>query len=404
MNTRNDHQQLNIVDQACLRIGQHDYSGAERLARQELSGNPKSCPALNAMAVVFCHTGRQDQAMQVLKDTIETQPGDPNAYYNLASILYGEGKIEESLAMLERLFAKAQCSTPGSATVFSCAFSLCQHVQGTLADKNHEAAAQSVEGFRKSIETLTGYPVVIHFEDLDPSMGAYTETALQRGCHQHDVHCNRGLAGPLQPHLLAHELMHIELEAEAHRVGKAKSFLATGVNPRFKSQFFLPRPQVRRLRKQGWDESAIARVLANQVDNLLLHLFNCPLDLVVETRVRDRFPDLSAAQFLAIGRLLERAPKPGDVLTGDSVMPRHLVRAALALNDVRARLYDSMFAHTTAHALTDTDTEVFPLASRLWECWRSAAPSLKSGDEYGLVDQFAEILGLRQGYRWVSKP
>lgn len=404
MNTLEKPQQLPIVDQACLRIAQHDYSEAERLARQALSENPKGWQALNTLAVVFCHTDRRDQAMRLLRDTIETQPSDPTVYYNLASLLYQDGNPEESLATLERLFANARCDSQVSKTIFSDAFALCQYVRQTLADKNHAAAVHEVESFRKSIETLTGYPVVIHFEDLDPCMGGYTETALQRGHNQHDIHCNRRFPAPLQQHFLAHELMHIELEAEAHRAGKAKGFVATDINPQFKSRFFLPRPQRRQLRNAGWDKATIARVLASQVDLVLLNLFNCPLDLVVETRVRERFPVLSSAQFLAIGEILAGCPRPEEVLNGRGVMPRPLMLAGMALNDVKARLYDRMFAHTTAYALSDTAAEVFPLASRLWECWRSAAPSLKPGDEYGLVDRFGDVLGLRQGYEWVSRP
>jgi tetratricopeptide (TPR) repeat protein len=387
-----------FADQVHLRIVRGDYAGAERMVRQALAADPNNCTARNALVVVMARTGRRDQAMQLLRETVEIQPGDPSAYYNLASILCGQGKAEEALGVLEHLFAKAQCDCPGAQKVFSLAFSLCQCARETLAAKHHDEACQAVEGFRGTIEALTGHPVVVHIEDLPASIGGYAETPLQRGGDRHHIHCNRLYPDPLRQHFLAHELMHIELEAEALAAGKARRFI--GSNAGFKSQFILPRPQRRQLRRKGWDEAAIARLLASQVDRVLLSLFNSPVDLVVETRVHERFPVLASAQFLAFGRLLEDAPRPEAVLNGRGVMPRQLMLAGLALNDVRARLYDSMFGHTTLHALDETDTEVFPLASSLWECWRSAGPSLRPGDEFQLVDQFAEILGLRQAYEW----
>src|ERR1035441_6123177 len=77
-----------------------------------------------------------------------------------------------------------------------------------------------------------------------------------------------------------------------------------------------------------------------------------------------------------------------------------LVCAGLALNCVRAQLHDLLFRGATGFALAYTDTEVFPLASRLWDHWQSTLSSNALGDEYRLVDDFANILGLRQGYEW----
>ena len=132
-------------------------------------------------------------------------------------------------------------------------------------------------------------------------------------------------------------------------------------------------------------------------------LYTCPIELVVETSLRDRLPVLAASQFLDLARYFASAPNPAELFEREQILPRTLVRVGLAFNCVQARLFGSLFANTSALALAYKPTEVYPLASRLWNCWQAAAASLGPGDEYLLVDRFAEILGLRKGYEWVSE-
>ena len=85
-------------------------------------------------------------------------------------------------------------------------------------------------------------------------------------------------------------------------------------------------------------------------------------------------------------------------------MPRALVRAGLALNCVKAILHDSLFPSTSRFHLAYTQTEIYPLAKRVWDCWQAAAPSFGPGDEHRLVDAFADVLGLRGCYEWGPRP
>jgi hypothetical protein len=71
---------------------------------------------------------------------------------------------------------------------------------------------------------------------------------------------------------------------------------------------------------------------------------------------------------------------------------------------VKAILHDSLFPSTSRFHLACTETEIYPLAKRVWDCWQAAAPSFGPGDEYRLVDAFADVLGLRGCYEWALDP
>jgi hypothetical protein len=142
----------------------------------------------------------------------------------------------------------------------------------------------------------------------------------------------------------------------------------------------------------------IEEAVQADANSLLTLLHNCPVDLVVELWLSRHYPCLSAIQFLALHRVHQSDVRPGDHLGPNSLRPRGLEACGLALDCVRALLHDEICAPATDFAAAYRDTEAFHLALRLWQHWKAVSPSLGPGDEFRLVDAFADILGLRQAY------
>ena len=400
MNTTfdNDDDQTNLLDQANVRLQNKDYRAAKRLLRRALAADPQSCTALNTLVALFELTGRHWLAIATLGHIIKIHPTDPNAYYNLAHFLHQDGKPEDALATLERLFTKTRSTGPVSIKILACAFLLCQEVQRTLAAKNHPAACQAVEEFRRSVEALTGYPVVLALEELPPATGSVTETALRCGQAQHLIRCNRSFPDTLRQHFIARGLMQIELESRALRAGKAATFTIAERGLRFLLDPLLGQ-QLPRLKAHVHIEEPIRCAALERARRILNNLFSCPTDLVVESTLRHRMPALAAAQFLATGQLLRQEPDSEQVLKQEKIMPEPFLCMDLALNCVRAKLHDLIFRGTTRFALAYNDTAAAYDASQLWEHWRASASSLADGDEYRLVDDFGLILGLNAAYQ-----
>lgn len=388
----------NQVIRACVCLERGDSPGAERLARQILAAEPANRSALHILAGIYLSTGRQEQAAKMFRRILKIEPGNADAQFNLASLLHASQQPEESLALLEQLFGTVERSSPGTAEILRRAYPLCEEVQRALAVKNHQAACQAVEVLRKETKALSGHPVIVALDNLTSGVGALTASAHISGQPWHLIRFDRSVPDILQPPILAHELLHIQLEARSLHAGKAKTFHLTDKSLQFVLRFY--RPWMNQLRRQGWSGEAVRIAASQSANNLIDTLYNAPLDLIVETQVRQQVPEMYAAQFLAAGKFRAEVSQPSLLLSIEEEMSRRLACIGLALDCVRARQHDRLFGRTTAFASAYDYTEVSPLAAKLWERWEAFVFPPAPADEYRLVDDFAEILGLRQGYEW----
>jgi hypothetical protein len=128
--------------------------------------------------------------------------------------------------------------------------------------------------------------------------------------------------------------------------------------------------------------------------------------MLVETRLKQRFPELRPAQFLSLSegflanwqarRAVEAARLPR--------MPRPLERAIVALCGLDGLFLDDLFGGVTNLAGCWQEVEGFDLSRKLWQHWQSKAPSMEPGDEYFILDDFAATLGLSGKFNWVQNP
>jgi hypothetical protein len=87
-----------------------------------------------------------------------------------------------------------------------------------------------------------------------------------------------------------------------------------------------------------------------------------------------------------------------------ALMPPRLHRALLALNGAYAIFADSLYGGATEFSGRYRDTEGFQLAQNLWRGWQAKYPKLDAGGVYDLIDDFGEMLGLRNRYEWRIPP
>jgi hypothetical protein len=222
---------------------------------------------------------------------------------------------------------------------------------------------------------------------------AMIQMAWKHGRDHHLIKFRTGLPGDLRTHQMAHELSHLQLEVEARQAGKNR-FLVTTYQS---EQSALKRIEgdLRKLERKGYPAAASKDLALALVRGLAGFLFNCPLDMLIETRLRERLPALSAAQFgaLRMGALeaLESQRNP-EIL---EVTPKLILRAGAALNGAYALFLDKLFHGATTYALAYQRAESYTVSQRLFQHWQTRHPQLGPGDEYALVDEFADMIGVR---------
>jgi hypothetical protein len=273
-----------------------------------------------------------------------------------------------------------------------------QRLMAIEAQERHAEACGALEEFRRSLTTLTGYPVQIQMEPLSEQFDACVEIAPLMRRDYHLIRCSSSLPSFVRTHAIGHELTHIRLEFEANAAGKARSFFQTPRTRKYVSTLYAEQKSLLRyfgLVKPGVFDQAAAR----DASMLLTILFSRTIDMVVEAWIHRHLPCLSPAQFLAFHYFQTTVPAPAQVLAEPTLLrPQGLDIVSLALNGVQAMLQDSFFAGASDLAAPYRNTAVFPLVSKLWQHWLSVCPSFGVGDEYDLVNAFGKIVGLSQAY------
>ena len=201
---------------------------------------------------------------------------------------------------------------------------------------------------------------------------------------------------------MAHELSHLQLETEARKAGRNRFFITTTAS----EQTALRRIEadLHKLERKGYPATAAKELALALIRGLAGFLFNCPLDMLIETRLREHMPALHAGQFVALRMGAQEALESQSNPKILEVTPKFILRAGTALNGAYALFLDELFHGATQNALAYQKGESFAVSQRLFQHWQTRHSQLGPGDEYTLVDEFAEILGLRGWYEWKSDP
>ena len=64
---------------------------------------------------------------------------------------------------------------------------------------------------------------------------------------------------------------------------------------------------LRRLEKQGYRGDEVAGMVNQLISGANLFLFNCPIDMLIEQRIRKEYPELREAQFCGLASIAHNA-------------------------------------------------------------------------------------------------
>src|SRR6058998_2183711 len=233
-------------------------------------------------------------------------------------------------------------------------------------------------------------------------LGATIQMAWKHGRNYHLIKTRRGYDPELLAHLEAHELTHLKLESEARQKSK-NLFFATSARSR-EAGIRSIATDIRKLEKQGYSEESITKVTLSMVAGLTGFLFNCPLDMTIERYIRSTFPVLRPAQFLSLRGMALEAAQTNTNPQIRQVTPRKIMQASLALNGAYSLFLDDLFDGASDFSALYHCLDTFSLSQRLFSRWAEQAEKLEPGDEYNLVNEFAEMTGLRAWYEWKPDP
>lgn len=193
-------------------------------------------------------------------------------------------------------------------------------------------------------------------------------------------------------------MTHIRLESLARRESKNKFFALTAATRETAIRSIAN--DIHRLEKDGYPHESIEQVTLQLVEGTCRFLFNCPLDVIIEHYLRERIPDLQHAQFVSLGKMAVDAANSTMNPEIRKLTPLKILEATTALNGAYAILLDEFNERATNFTAVYQKHDTFALSQKLAGHWRARHRQLGPGDEYNLVDEFADMLGLRGWYEW----
>ena len=274
--------------------------------------------------------------------------------------------------------------------------------QRELAEAQRSDVFKALETYKAEVAALSGYPVKVRTEAVPGQLSGVAQMAWKRGRDHHVVQVSDRLTPPDAQHVEAHELTHIRLEALARNQSRNRWFATTAASRELAIRSLAP--DIKKLERKGYSGDSITRVVLDLVGGLSASVFNTPLDMWIETLLHREMPALRHAQFVSLHRLAGEALAATTHPEIRKLTPPKVLRASTALNGTAALFLDD-FTHGATDFWTNYQRlDGANLSPRLFQLWKDRRDALQPGDEYDLVDAFADLLGLRGWYEWKPDP
>lgn len=376
-----------------------DQETAASFVRRALELKPGDPWALNTLATALMEQGKLEEAIATYREAIASDPAFANAHYGLAMALIRLERFEEAAQTLRAMFSGGKLQDARTRVVFEKARSAYIHVQNIIANNRLSETDALVKKLAEEAESRSGYPVAFEEGALEAMIVARIKMAWRHNADRHVVTLRQGDAPKLlKNYHSVHELMHLFMESDARDQGTNRWFVTTP-ETRSNSTKAL-KGDLKRLEKQGYNDEQVASVINELVTGVNLFLFNCPIDMVIERRIREEYPQLRESQFCGLASIAHNARKVTMDVKIRSFVPPMLLRTNDILNAVFALFVDELFEGATAYADAYRKFPTFGDAERLYALWKEKSADLPPGAEYDLVDSFGKYLGIADWHTW----
>jgi tetratricopeptide (TPR) repeat protein len=365
-----------------------DFATASRFFTRALELKPGDPYALNSLAAVSQELGDPEKALRCFDEAISSHPEFANAWVGKAMLLHAQDKPAQVVEVLDSMFSRAEVMDTRSQPIFAEGRNLYLGVQGELAEAQRSDAFKALETYKAEVAALSGYPVKVRTEEVPGQLSGVAQIAWKRGRDHHIVQVSDRLPAVDAQHVEAHELTHIRLEALARKDTRNRWFATTAASRELAIRSLAP--DIKKLERKGYSDDSITRVVLDLVGGLCGSIFNTPLDMWIETLLQREMPALRHAQFVSLHRLAGEALAATTHSEVRKLTPPKVLRASTALNGATALFLDDF-----THGATDfwrhyQRLDGANLSPRLFQLWKDRRDALEPGDEYDLVDAFAD--------------
>lgn len=265
-----------------------------------LSINPDDNILINNFAALSMEMGNIDQARALFEKALKIDSSYPNTYFGLALLCRVTNHPEKALKILDQLFIQPSSADIRNAPVYKNARDLYLEISTELARKESGALMKGIMARKMALEAAAGYSISIEMDNSLEYISAVSQMAWKHNRDEHRIRY-RMRSEAMTPHLVAHELEHIVLEHEARQLSRNRFFTTTAKTREFAISSIAG--HIAKLQRQGYSEDSISSTILKLTSGLSNQIFNCPLDMVVEQNIYNKYPDLRHSQFASLHQM-----------------------------------------------------------------------------------------------------
>lgn len=362
----------------------NDIVTAENYYNKILEYCPDNTIACNNIAAVMLERKEYDKAIPIFKHVLDVNKKYANAYYGLALAYYNQQNYNNAFeyALAGSLNADRQIENPNVLDEL--------HKLMVVVAKHLVSSTNYIHvmlGIKDSIEQESKSEVKIE-EDNNLEVSAKLQYGKVYNRSYNLVKYNPQM--PYIEHLVIHELMHLDMALEASMRGGGNKIVYSNNDNKlaFRNKYASWINNI--VNKFG--HSRAMSIVDQMHEGLMLQIMNCPLDLFVEKRMYDKYPIVKAAQLLSLMHQ-ETLNRESIVKGQQSLLPKSIVTASKIMNIVTSMHLEKLFGLRFYQYYKPTNAE-FETAKDLYEEYL-AYYDYQPGEEYELVEYFAETLGVQ---------
>jgi tetratricopeptide (TPR) repeat protein len=347
--------------------------------------NPNDYLTLNNIGATLLQLGNVKESKEYFKKAIVENPDYPNTYIGLAFVYHNENNLNEAFDFA----LKALNLTSKNDEIYKNSFGLIGDIVNKLSQSSE--TLDIVNAYLGSLESK--YDTNIKIEE-DASILTSAKIEIKEN-YKRDYHLVKYKTNnPAYPHLVMHELLHLELIEDAKAIGENSLFISNNShNSKFK---YLHSEFVKTLKKRNIAEESINNYLDALFNGLNLQVFNTPIDLFIEDIINTRFKTLKPIQFYSLFTLLNEgieATTRKDIVDNS---PKDVLSISKIYNLVNALHFKNLFGIDLINSFQASKVEI-DTATKFYNEFLEYKDDKKPAEEYELIQHWSEDLNI-DGY------